>query len=180
MCSKFGLLSQRKTAQGAARQIADLSVSPADPGIETRKLSGGNQQKVLIGKWLLRAPRILILDEPTVGVDVGAKAEVYAILRALKAGGTAVLVVSSDIEEVMTIADRIMVMRAGRVAGVYDADNVTENGDRRASGGRLRHVGGIYARRIAGLDRPTERCTTARPLDGLRDFRRREACVFVR
>jgi ABC-type sugar transport system ATPase subunit len=124
--SKFGLLRRRRMAQGAARQIADLSVSPADPAIETRKLSGGNQQKVLIGKWLMRKPRILILDEPTVGVDVGAKSEVYAILRALKAGGTAVLVVSSDMEEVMTIADRIMVMRAGRVEGIYDANKVTE------------------------------------------------------
>jgi ABC-type sugar transport system ATPase subunit len=124
--SKFGLLHRRRMALGAARQIADLSVSPADPHIETRKLSGGNQQKILIGKWLLRKPRILILDEPTVGVDVGAKAEVYAILRALKADGTAVLVVSSDMEEVMSIADRIMVMRAGRVEGIYDADRVTE------------------------------------------------------
>jgi ABC-type sugar transport system ATPase subunit len=124
--SKVGLLSRRRMALGAARQISDLSVSPADPHIETRKLSGGNQQKILIGKWLLRKPRILILDEPTVGVDVGAKAEVYAILRALKAAGTAVLIVSSDMEEVMTIADRIMVMRTGRVEGIYDADKVTE------------------------------------------------------
>jgi ABC-type sugar transport system ATPase subunit len=124
--SKFGLLRRRRMSQGATRQIADLSISPADPDIETRKLSGGNQQKILIGKWLMRKPRILILDEPTVGVDVGAKSEVYAILRALKADGTAVLVVSSDMEEVMTIADRIMVMRAGRVEGIYDADNVTE------------------------------------------------------
>jgi ABC-type sugar transport system ATPase subunit len=124
--SKFGLLRRRRMVRGAARQIAELSVSPANPHIETRKLSGGNQQKVLIGKWLVRKPRILILDEPTVGVDVGAKAEVYSILRALKEGGTAVLVVSSDMEEVMTIADRIMVMRAGRLEGIYDADTVTE------------------------------------------------------
>lgn len=124
--SKFGLLRRRRMAQGAVRQIADLCVSPADPHIEARKLSGGNQQKILIGKWLLRKPRILILDEPTVGVDVGAKAEVYAILRALRASGTAILVVSSDMEEVMTISDRIMVMRAGRVEGIYDANDVTE------------------------------------------------------
>jgi ABC-type sugar transport system ATPase subunit len=124
--SRYGLLLRRRMARAASHQVADLSVKPADPHIETRKLSGGNQQKVLIGKWLLRKPRILILDEPTVGVDVGAKAEVYAILRSLKARGTAVLVVSSDMEEVMTIADRIMVMRAGRVEGVYDAEKVTE------------------------------------------------------
>ena len=124
--SRFGLLSRRRMAEGAARQIARLSITPPDPGIETRKLSGGNQQKVMIGKWLLRKPGILILDEPTVGVDVGAKAEIYAILRALTAEGTAVLAVSSDMEEVMAIADRIMVMRAGRVEGIYEADAVTE------------------------------------------------------
>jgi len=124
--SKFGLLRRRRMARAAAGQIASLSIVPADPHIEARNLSGGNQQKVLIGKWLLRKPRTFILDEPTVGVDVGAKAEVYAILRALRAEGTAVLVVSSDMEEVMAIADRIMVMRAGRVEGVYDAATMTE------------------------------------------------------
>jgi ABC-type sugar transport system ATPase subunit len=126
LVSTFGLLRTRAMARGVALQISRLSIAPADPRIETRKLSGGNQQKILIGKWLLRAPRILILDEPTVGVDIGAKAEVYEILRALRASGTAILVVSSDMEEVMTIADRIMVMRAGRVEGIYDADNVTQ------------------------------------------------------
>ena len=124
--SKFGLLRRRRIALGVTNQISRLSVSPADPRIEARKLSGGNQQKILIGKWLVREPRILILDEPTVGVDVGAKGEIYAILRALKEAGTAILVVSSDMEEVMTISDRIMVMRSGRVEGVYEAENVTE------------------------------------------------------
>jgi ABC-type sugar transport system ATPase subunit len=85
-------------------------------------LSGGNQQKVLVGKWLNRAPRILILDEPTVGIDVGAKAEIYAILRRERELGAALLVVSSDLEEVMTLADRIGVMVAGRLAAIHDAD----------------------------------------------------------
>ena len=70
---------------------------------------------MLVGKWLMRAPRILILDEPTVGVDVGAKAEIYAILRRERDRGAAVLVVSSDLEEVMTVADRIGVMVSGRL-----------------------------------------------------------------
>ena len=112
--------------RAAARQIDELSVVPTHPHVAVRNLSGGNQQKVLIGKWLIRKPRILILDEPTVGVDVGAKAEVYAILRALKAEGTAILVVSTDIEEVMTLADRIIVMREGRVEGLYAAGQLTE------------------------------------------------------
>ena len=87
-------------------------------------MSGGNQQKVLVGKWLSRKPKILILDEPTVGVDVGAKAEIYAILRRERELGAAVLVVSSDLEEVMTLADRIGVMVSGRLAAIHDADAV--------------------------------------------------------
>ena len=125
--SRFGWLLRRRMARRAADQISELSITPATPSKEVGKLSGGNQQKVLIGKWLQRRPEILILDEPTVGVDVGAKSEVYAILRRLKAAGTAVLVVSSDMEEVMAISDRIMVMREGQVQGIYDAGTVSEH-----------------------------------------------------
>ena len=85
-----------------------------------RLLSGGNQQKVCLGKWLHRRPDILMLDEPTVGVDVGAKAEIYELLRAERDRGAAILVVSSDLEEVMTIADRIAVMAAGRLVAIHD------------------------------------------------------------
>jgi ABC-type sugar transport system ATPase subunit len=127
LVSRLGLLRRRPMARAAARQIADLRILPPNARAEVRKLSGGNQQKVLIGKWLQKLPDILILDEPTVGVDVGAKSEVYAILRKLRAAGTAVLVVSSDMEEVMAISDRIMVMRAGRVQGIYEAGSVAEH-----------------------------------------------------
>ena len=78
----------------------------------------------MVGKWLTRAPRILILDEPTVGVDVGAKAEIYAILRRERDRGGAVLVVSSDLEEVMTLADRVGIMVSGRLVAVHDAEAV--------------------------------------------------------
>jgi ABC-type sugar transport system ATPase subunit len=125
--SRFGLLRHHLMSGVAAKRIADLRITPANPHNEVRKLSGGNQQKVLIGKWLQRRPEILILDEPTVGVDVGSKSEVYAILRELKAAGAAILVVSSDMEEVMAISDRIMVMCEGRVQGIYDADKVSEH-----------------------------------------------------
>ena len=79
----------------------------------------------MVGKWLARRPVILILDEPTVGVDVGAKAEIYAILRRERDRGAAVLVVSSDLEEVMTVADRIGVMVSGRLEAIHDAGSVT-------------------------------------------------------
>lgn len=126
LVSRFGVLGSRRLREIADRQIAELRILPPDPGREVRHLSGGNQQKVLIGKWLERSPDILILDEPTVGVDVGAKSELYAILRRLRDSGCAILVVSSDMEEVMTISDRIMVMRMGRVQGIYEAGKVTE------------------------------------------------------
>lgn len=117
-------LSRSRMAKAGLQSIANLSIQPPDGSRRVKLLSGGNQQKVLVGKWLNRAPHILILDEPTVGVDVGAKAEIYAILRRERERGAAVLVVSSDLEEVMTIADRIGVMVAGRLAAVHDGDKV--------------------------------------------------------
>ncbi len=119
------LLSGRRMAEAGRQMIASLSIHPADGTRKVRLLSGGNQQKALLGKWLGLAPRIIILDEPTVGVDVGAKAEIYAILRRERDRGAAVLVVSSDLEEVMTIADRIGVMVSGRLVALHDAENAT-------------------------------------------------------
>ncbi len=81
-------------------------------------LSGGNQQKVLVGRWLLTAPRILILDEPTRGVDVGAKAEIHRLISTLAAAGAAVIMISSEMPEILGMSDRVMVMRQGRVAGI--------------------------------------------------------------
>ena len=118
------LVSRRRMVDAGRRMIENLSIHPPDGARPVRLLSGGNQQKVLVGKWLNLSPRIIILDEPTVGVDVGAKAEIYAILRRERDRGAAVLVVSSDLEEVMTVADRIGVMVAGRLAAIHDADAV--------------------------------------------------------
>ena len=123
---KSGLLDRRRIDAASRQSIADLNVQPADGTKLVRLLSGGNQQKVLLGKWLELGPRVLILDEPTVGVDVGAKAEIYAILRAERDQGTAILVVSSDLEEVMAIADRIAVMVSGRMVSIQDASRTTQ------------------------------------------------------
>jgi ABC-type sugar transport system ATPase subunit len=114
------LLAGARIRAAARRLIAALNIQPPDPAKAVRLLSGGNQQKVLLGKWLNMQPRLLILDEPTVGVDIGAKAEIYALLRAERDKGTAVLVVSSDLEEVMTIADRIAVLVAGRLVCIHE------------------------------------------------------------
>ena len=120
-----GLLSRSRMVEAGRRAIGNLSIQPPDGNRPVRLLSGGNQQKVLVGKWLNLGPRIVILDEPTVGVDVGAKAEIYAILRAERDRGAAVLVVSSDLEEVMTVADRIGVMVSGRLKALHDADKTS-------------------------------------------------------
>jgi ABC-type sugar transport system ATPase subunit len=123
--TRWGVLNRRQMRDAAKAQVDALKISPTHLRLDVGKLSGGNQQKTLIGKWLRTDPDVLILDEPTVGVDVGAKSEIYGILRQLKAAGKAILVVSSDMEEVLAIADRILVMRDGRMQGVYHADKVS-------------------------------------------------------
>ena len=121
-----GLLSEAEMRATSERYVKDLRVATPSVDREVRLLSGGNQQKVLLAKWLARQPRILIVDEPTRGVDVGAKADIYRTLRDLAAKGLALLVVSSDMLEVLALAHRILVMSEGRVAGELDAAGATE------------------------------------------------------
>ena len=106
--------------------IRDLTVKTASASVPANTLSGGNQQKLAIGKWLAMGPRILILDEPTRGVDVGAKAEVYRVIRRLAAEGMATLIISSDLPEVLALSDRILVMRQGEIAGELSHGEATE------------------------------------------------------
>jgi rhamnose transport system ATP-binding protein len=89
-------------------------------------LSGGNQQKVVLAKWLAREPALLIVDEPTRGIDVGTKAEVHRLLAALAGDGVAVLVISSELPEVLTLADRVLVMREGRLVATLGREEATE------------------------------------------------------
>lgn len=123
-----GLLSRKETREISEKYVRLLRVATPSIQREVRFLSGGNQQKVLLAKWLVREPRILIVDEPTRGVDVGSKADIYRILRDLAASGMALLVVSSDLPEVLALAHRIVVMSEGRVAGELDAADATEVG----------------------------------------------------
>jgi ABC-type sugar transport system ATPase subunit len=90
------------------------------------ELSGGNQQKVVIGKWLTRHPRVLILDEPSRGVDVGARAEIHRSIKELAAGGVGAIVISSEVEELPGLCDRVLVMVEGRVAGELTGREITK------------------------------------------------------
>jgi ribose transport system ATP-binding protein/rhamnose transport system ATP-binding protein len=124
--TRVGVLQPRKIADLARRYIESLRIATPSADREVVFLSGGNQQKVLLARWLERAPKLLIVDEPTRGVDVGAKAEVYQILRQLAQNGVALLVVSSDLPEVLALAHRIVVMSEGRTVATLDAADATE------------------------------------------------------
>ena len=89
------------------------------------ELSGGNQQKVVLSKWLMTKPQVMILDEPTRGIDVGAKAEVHRLMGELAAPGIAILMISSELPEVLAMSDRILVMREGRITGRFDKSQAT-------------------------------------------------------
>src|SRR5581483_10371859 len=101
-----------------------------------RTLSGGNQQKVVLGRWLLREPRLFILDEPTRGVDVGAKEEIYRLLAGMAATGTAILVISSEVEELIGLCDRIFVMRRGTLQAEFDSAHFEREAILRAAFGQ--------------------------------------------
>lgn len=124
--SSHGVISDRRMDQLAEGYVKDLRIATPSVRQLLGNLSGGNQQKVLLAKWLAPDPDLLIVDEPTRGVDVGARAEIYRILAGLKERGLAIVVVSSDLPEVLTLADRIVVIAAGRSVGELDGASATE------------------------------------------------------
>ena len=112
-----GILDRDKARTRADEAFSALGIRAPNPGVTVGGLSGGNQQKVLLSRLLATAPKVLILDEPTRGVDVGAKSEIYSIIDNLAKSGTAILVISSDLPEILGICDRVLVMRSGHLAG---------------------------------------------------------------
>jgi ribose transport system ATP-binding protein len=125
--ARGGFLSGSAERAAATEQVLALDVRPADVNREVRTLSGGNQQKVVLARWLLRDCRVLLLDEPTRGVDVGARSEIYALVRSLADRGVAVVVVSSEIPEVLGLADRVLVIADGAVVTEQPADALDEH-----------------------------------------------------
>jgi rhamnose transport system ATP-binding protein len=124
--SRWGIINRVRELADALDYRGKLQIKAASLTAKVGTLSGGNQQKVMLAKWLNTKPKILIVDEPTRGIDVGAKAEVHAIIRDLAAKGVAVIVISSDLPEVLSLADRVLVMREGRLVGEFPGEDATE------------------------------------------------------
>jgi ribose transport system ATP-binding protein len=131
-----GLIALKRERRAATEVCKKLNVKA--PSIEARgiNLSGGNQQKVVLAKWLGLEPRLFIFDEPTRGVDVGAKAEIYALMRQLAESGVAILMISSDMEEVLHISDRVAVMHEGVLTGILERAECTEENIMRLAVGK--------------------------------------------
>ncbi|HZG05792.1 MAG TPA: ATP-binding cassette domain-containing protein, partial [Streptomyces sp.] len=125
--ARGGWLDRTRERAAAHATVRELSLRPDDPDRPVRTLSGGNQQKAVLARWLLRDCRVLLLDEPTRGVDVGARAELYAVIRRLADTGRAVLLVSSEVPEVLGLADRVLVLREGRVVHTAPARELDEH-----------------------------------------------------
>jgi ribose transport system ATP-binding protein len=133
--ANLGVIQTKKEKDLVQSLIDRLKIKTASPELQVKALSGGNQQKVVFGKWLAMGPRILILDEPTRGVDVGAKKEIYEIMNELTAQGVAIIMVSSELPEVLGMSDRIMVIHEGKVTAIFDNENVDQEMIMRAATG---------------------------------------------
>ncbi len=124
--SRTGLINEKEITEFSKKSIDDYHITAIRAEMEVNKLSGGNQQKVLLGIWLGINPGVLIIDEPTRGVDIGAKHEIYIILREMAKKGTSIIMISSDLNEILGMSDRIIIMKAGKIAGELRKENVSE------------------------------------------------------
>ena len=125
-CASAGLINHEMERKTAAEMCTKLNVKTPSIEVQVANLSGGNQQKVVLAKWLSLNPKVLIFDEPTRGIDVGAKAEIYQLMRGLAESGVAILMISSDMEEILGQSDRIAVMHEGAITGILERDECSE------------------------------------------------------
>ena len=124
---KNHLLSRKKEEELSEDMIKKLRIKTSNPNNPVKSLSGGNQQKVVLAKWIATNPKVLILDEPTRGVDVGAKYEIYSIMKKLAQQNVAIIMISSDLQEVIGMSDRVYVMYEGKLTGELSKEELTEN-----------------------------------------------------
>ena len=124
--SDKGVVKKAKVEEIVKKGIDEFRIKCFGPQHECNNLSGGNQQKVVFAKWVYTDPKILILDEPTRGVDIGAKKEIYSVINDLAAKGVAIILVSSELPEVLGMSDRIMVVHEGKVTGIIDANEADQ------------------------------------------------------
>ncbi|HJX89954.1 MAG TPA: sugar ABC transporter ATP-binding protein [Pyrinomonadaceae bacterium] len=120
------IISTARETTAALNAVKSINIKTPSPEMRAANLSGGNQQKVVLARWLTFSPKVIIFDEPTRGIDVGAKAEIYALIRKLASDGVSVIVISSEMEEVLGISDRIAVMHEGRITGILDRPQFSE------------------------------------------------------
>jgi ABC-type sugar transport system ATPase subunit len=135
--SNIGFLDRRTERRETAKILAEMSTAYRDTEQAASQLSGGNQQKVVLSKWLMAKPEVLILDEPTRGVDVGAKEEVHRLIRDLARQGMGILMVSSDLPELLALSDRVLVMREGRIVAEIDGNQATPEAVMTAAAGQV-------------------------------------------
>jgi ribose transport system ATP-binding protein len=126
LISSYGVISGRSDRRFAREQVESMRIKTPSLQQTAALLSGGNQQKIVFGKWIMRSPNVLLLDEPTRGVDIGAKQEIYGLMERLAEQGAAILFVSSEMEEILGMADRAFVMREGRIEGQLPREQMSE------------------------------------------------------
>jgi len=124
--ARHGFISETDERRAVAAVCGQLQVRAQSMEVTAATLSGGNQQKVVLAKWLALGPNVLVIDEPTRGIDVGAKAEIYRLLRGLTHDGVSILMISSDMEEILQISERVAVMHEGRLTGIVKRADCTE------------------------------------------------------
>ena len=127
LCNRLGVVSHSKENAMCDRAVRNLQIKTPSLDVDAANLSGGNQQKVVVAKWLARNSRVVLFDEPTRGIDVAAKVEIYHLMNQLKQQGIAVMFVSSELPEVLGIADRVIVMCDGQITGEVMARETTQN-----------------------------------------------------
>lgn len=124
--NKLGVINNKKLRISVDKWVKLLDVRPNNPDMLAQQLSGGNQQKVVLAKWISTGAKILIIDEPTNGVDIGAKSEIHQIIRKLASEGTSIIVISSELPEILSVSDRILVMRRGKINGEFINNSITQ------------------------------------------------------